>query len=371
MHKGRIGVGVIAVVVAGLVAASVAGASSQGSTKQPPTITVGFLQILGASPAATRNEVQFKRAAKVLGWKVNVVDAQGDPAKMASGIQSFVTQKVDAIVTIAVAPAAAQQALTAAKKAGIPAITIAGPNPDPNKLYAAQIAPNDSALGAMSAQHLCDTLGKGAKIVAQFFDPLDALVRRDTVAKAVFGNCGVKVVASHQVDFSNAVADATKSTLNMLQAHPEATGVWADQDFEFSAAVNAVKQLGADQEGEGLRVPRRRRDAQHPAGRVSRAVSLADADYNPLCLGLLPISSCSSSATRRRSTRTRSTTSTRSTPSSSRARTCRRGQAYPYPDPAGFFVEPGGRASGTRPSSRPARGRAPAGGGPPTRIASR
>ena len=30
----------------------------------------------------------------------------------------------------------------------------------------------------------------------------------------------------------------------MLRAHPEATGVWADQDFEFSPAVNAVKPLG-------------------------------------------------------------------------------------------------------------------------------
>ena len=244
MRRGRFGLGVVVAVFAAAIVATAAGGASQKSAKAPPKITVGFLQILGASPAATRNEVQFKRAAKILGWKVNVVDAQGDPAKMASGIQSFVTQKVDAIVTIAVAPAAAQQALTAAKKAGIPAITIAGPNPDPNKLYAAQIAPNDSALGAISAQHLCDTLGKGAKIVAQFFPPLDALARRDAVAKAVFGNCGVKVVASHQVDFANAVADATKSTLDMLRAHPDATGVWADQDFEFAAAVNAVKQLG-------------------------------------------------------------------------------------------------------------------------------
>jgi ribose transport system substrate-binding protein len=279
MRIGRVGLGVVAL-AAVLVAASLAGSSSGASTKATPKITVGFLQILGASPAAQRNETQFKRAAKVLGWKVNVVDAQGDPAKMASGIQSFVTQKVDAIVTIAVAPASAQQALTAAKKAGIPAITIAGPNPDPNNLYAAQIAPNDSALGAISAQHLCDTLGKGAKIVAQFFPPLDALVRRDTVAKAVFGHCGVTVVASHQVDFANAVQDSTKSTLDMLRAHPEATGVWADQDFEFSAAVNAVNQLGR---GKKVKVFGFLAGAETLATlrKGLPAVSLADANYNP------------------------------------------------------------------------------------------
>jgi ribose transport system substrate-binding protein len=221
-----------------------AGGASGSSKKAPPKITIGFLQILGASPAAQRIQAQFERAAKVLGWKVNVVDAQGDAGKQAAGIQSFVTQKVDAIVAIAVAPATAQQALTAAKKEGIPAIVIGSPNPDPNHLYAAQISPNDSALGAITAQYLCDTLGSGAKIVAQVFPPLDALGRRDNVAYAIFKHCGVKVVASHQVDFSNAVADATKSTLDMLRANPSATGVYADQDFEFGAAVNAINQLG-------------------------------------------------------------------------------------------------------------------------------
>ena len=228
------------------VAATTAGAASQKNAAAPPKITVGFLQILGASPAAQRIEAQFRKAASSLGWKVNVVDAQGDPAKMASGIQSFVTQNVDAIVSIAVAPAQAQQALTAAKKKGIPAIVIGSPNPDPKKLYAAQISPNDSALGAIIAQYMCDVLPAGAKVVAQIFEPLDALGRRDNVAKAIFAHCGIKIVANHQVDFSNAVQDATKSTLDMLRAHPEATGVYADQDFEFQAAINAVKQLGRE-----------------------------------------------------------------------------------------------------------------------------
>jgi len=227
-----------------IVATSTVGAAPQQSVAAPPKITVGFLQILGASPAAQRIEAQFRKAAASLGWTVNVVDAQGDPAKMSAGIQSFVTQNVDAIVSIAVAPAQAQQALAAAKKKGIPAIVIGSPNPDPNKLYAAQISPDDGVLGAIIAQYMCDTLAKNAKIVAQVFEPLEALGRRDNVAKAIFAKCGIKIVASHQVDFANAVQDATKSTLDMLRAHPEATAVYADQDFEFQAAINAIKQLG-------------------------------------------------------------------------------------------------------------------------------
>ena len=265
----------VALAIAIAATASAIGASSAA----PPKITVGFLNILGASPAANFNQLQFQRAAKVLGWKVNIIDAQGDPAKMASGIQSFVTQKVNAIVTIAVAPAAAQQALTAAKKAGIPAITIAGPNPDPNHLYAAQIAPNDSQLGAITGQYMCDTLPKGAHVVAQFFDPLEALVRRDTVAKAIFAQCGIKVVATHQVDFSNAAGDSLKSSVDMLRAHPEVTGYYADQDFEFPAALNAIRQLGR----KNVKVFGFLSDPQNLAAlrKGGSAASIADADYTP------------------------------------------------------------------------------------------
>ena len=240
---GRLLLALALVTAVAIVATTAVGAAPQKSAAAPPKITVGFLQILGASPAAQRIEAQFRKAAASLGWKVNVVDAQGDPAKMSAGIQSFVTQNVDAIVAIAVAPAQAQQPLAAAKKKGIPAIVIGSPNPDPNKLYAAQVSPDDGVLGAMLGQYMCDTLPKGAKIVAQEFDPLEALGRRDNTARAVFAKCGIKIVATHQVDFANAVQDATKSTINMLRAHPEATAVYADQDFEFQAAINAVKAL--------------------------------------------------------------------------------------------------------------------------------
>jgi ribose transport system substrate-binding protein len=272
----------VALVVMAVLAMSAATATGarQSARVAPPKLTIGFLQILGASPAAQRLEAQFMRATKILGWKVNTVDAQGDPAKMAAGIQSFVTQKVDAIVTIAVAPAAAQQALQAAKKAGIPALTVGSPNPDPGHLYQAEISPNDSALGAVLAQYMCDTLGSGAKVVAQFFAPLDALARRDTVAQALFNHCGIKVVATHQVDFANAVQDATKSTLNMLRAHPEATGVFADMDFEFAAAINAINQLGRSKKVKvfGFLAGAETLGAMRKGG---AAAALADAEYNP------------------------------------------------------------------------------------------
>ena len=74
---------------------------------------------------------------------------------------------------------------------------------------------------------------------------LEALLRRDNVAKAIWNQCAIQVVASHTVDFSNAVQDATKSTLDMLRANPDATAVYADQDFEFVRFAHSLHMFVA------------------------------------------------------------------------------------------------------------------------------
>jgi len=210
-----------------------------------PHETIGFVNVLGSSPAAAACQAQFLRAAKVLGWTVHVADAMGDPSKMASDVSAMVTAHSNAIVTVSIEQSAAQQGLTAAKAAGIPALTFCGAitnNGAP--LYAADYAPNDAAIAATVTRYMIDDLGGKGDIVAQFYSPINALARRDAVAEAMINQAGMKVVASHQVDFTNSVEDTSQSTLAMLRAHPEAKAVLVDQDFEFPVAVQAIKNAG-------------------------------------------------------------------------------------------------------------------------------
>lgn len=210
-----------------------------------PKKTIGFVNVLGTSPAAQACQAQFLRAAKALGWTVNVADAAGDPAKMAADVSAAVTAHSDAVVTVSIEQAAAQQGLQAAKSAGIPALTFCGAitnNGAP--LYAGNYAPNDAALAALTTRYMIDDLGGKGDVVAQFFPPINALARRDAVTQAMLAQAGMKVVASHQIDFTNPVQDTVSSTLNMLHAHPEAKAVIVDQDFEFPATVQAVKNAG-------------------------------------------------------------------------------------------------------------------------------
>jgi ribose transport system substrate-binding protein len=220
-------------------------APQSGLGGKVPKETIGFVNVLGSSPAAQVCQADFVKAAKALGWTVHVADAQGDPAKMASDVSAMVTQHVNALVTVSIEQSAAAQGLAAAKAAKIPALTFCGAitnNGAP--LYAGDYAPNDAAISATVTRYMIDDLGGKGDVVAQFYSPINALARRDAVAQTMINQAGMKVVASHQVNFTNPVQDTMQSTLAMLRANPGAKAVLVDQDFEFPVAVQAVKNAG-------------------------------------------------------------------------------------------------------------------------------
>jgi ribose transport system substrate-binding protein len=213
---------------AGPVAVSASASASLGSFApakglggKVPHETIGLVNVQGTSPAAQACQTQLVRAAKALGWTVKTADAQGDPAKMAADVSAMVTSKVNALVTVAIQQAQAQQGLVAAKAKHIPALSFCGALTD-SPLYAAIYAPNDAAIAAMTTQDLVET----------------------PVATAMLKEAGIKIAATHEVNFTNPIADTISSTAAMLRANPGATAVLVDQDFEFPAAIQAVKQAG-------------------------------------------------------------------------------------------------------------------------------
>ena len=256
-------------------------AASQQATKASPKITVGFLQILGASPAAQRNETQFKRAAKVLGWKVNVVDAQGDPAKMASGIQSFVTQKVDAIVTIAVAPASSsRRSRLRRRRASRRSRSRARTRTRTSSMR--RRSRRTTVPSARSAPSICAT--RSGRAPRSWPSSSRRSTRSSGVTRSPRPSSATAASRSspHTRSTSRTRSqDSTKSTLDMLRAHPDGDGRLGRPGLRVRGRRQRRQPARYEQEGEGVRLPRRRRDARHPAQGRCPAVSLADANYNP------------------------------------------------------------------------------------------
>jgi ribose transport system substrate-binding protein len=233
-------------VAAGAALATPNETAAPGTTRAaaPPKITIGYLQIQGASPAAIGMKNQLVRGAKALGWKVIAIDSQADPAKMASGAQSLVAQRVDAILTQALPASYITPALKKAKALGIPAIALGGPNVDPQHLYATTNAPSDVKMSQVVTAAMIKALGGKGKIVVQLYPPNLATARRDATMKAMVAKTNIKIVASHDIDLADPINDSRKSLTDMVQANPDAVAFWGDLDFEFSTGVQVLKGLG-------------------------------------------------------------------------------------------------------------------------------
>ena len=203
-------------------------------------LTIGFVEITEAAPVVVQTADEFKRGAALLGWDVKVVNANADPAQMAAGVSSMVTQNVDAIVTMAIPPAAAATGLAAAKAKGIPTITVGAPIDDPNKLYDVAYAPDDTKMATLVADQMVKDLNSKGQILEFKASAQKAIALRTEALKAALSGTTITSVVTHETDLTNPVQDTQNTTTNALRAHPDIAAVWGPQDFNFAAAYKAI-----------------------------------------------------------------------------------------------------------------------------------
>lgn len=223
--------------VASACSSSDSGSDSAGSSDE---FTIGFVEITEAAPVVLEVQKELKAGAKLLGWDVKTVNANGDPAQMAAGVSAMVNQNVDAIITLAIQPAAAAQGLAAAKAKGIPTIILGAPAIDPEKLYDAGYAPDDAKLATMVAEQMVkDMDGKGS--ILQFdASGQPAIEARSAALAKVLAGTDVKVAKKHETDLANGVQDTQSTISTTLRADTSINAIWASQDFAYPPAVKTV-----------------------------------------------------------------------------------------------------------------------------------
>jgi ABC-type sugar transport system substrate-binding protein len=169
---------------------------------------------------------------------------------MAAGVSAMVNQGVDAIVTMAIPPAAAAQGLKAAQEKGIPTIEVGAPVTDPDGLYDAVFAPDDVKMATMVAEQMVkDYAGKG-EIFEFKASGQEAIALRDQALRTVIEGTEMTIAAEHETDLTNPIQDTTKAVSDGLRANPEIDVVWAPQDFQFAPVVKTV--TGQDLGGQGV-----------------------------------------------------------------------------------------------------------------------
>ncbi|MEU8355621.1 D-ribose ABC transporter substrate-binding protein [Nonomuraea sp. NPDC048882] len=178
--------------------------------------------------------------AKKLGATLTVTDAQNDASQQVNQVQNFTSQNMKAVIINPVDSDAAAPAVKAAERVRIPVVAA---DRGVNGAEVAQTVASDNVAGGkLAAQELAKQLGeKGTVVVLQGTPGTSASRDRGQgFTEGIAAYPGIKIVAKQPADF-----DRTKGLdvmTNLIQSHPDVTGVFAEND---EMALGAIKALGA------------------------------------------------------------------------------------------------------------------------------
>ncbi|MFF2994781.1 substrate-binding domain-containing protein [Streptomyces sp. NPDC057950] len=228
--------------IAAVVAAAIVGAMSFLHTGSSSTASkkVGLSLSTLNNPFFVQIKAGAQQEAKKLGVRLTVTDAQNDASQQANQLQNFTSSGLGAIIVNPVDSDAAGPAVRSANKADIPVI---GVDRGVNKADTAALVASDNIEGGkLGAKALAEKLGgKGKIVILQGLAGTSASRERGAgFAEGLKAYPGIQVVARQPADF-----DRTKGLdvmTNLLQAHPDVQGVFAEND---EMALGAIKALGS------------------------------------------------------------------------------------------------------------------------------
>ncbi|MFG1706234.1 D-ribose ABC transporter substrate-binding protein [Nonomuraea sp. M3C6] len=178
--------------------------------------------------------------AEKLGATLTVTDAQNDASQQMNQIQNFASQHKKAIIINPVDSDAAAPAVRVADRAKIPVIAA---DRAINGVAVAQTVASDNVSGGrLAAQELAEQLGEKGKVVV-LQGKAGTSASRDRgrgFTEGIAAYPKIKVVARQPADFDR--AKGLDVMTNLIQSHPDITGVFAEND---EMALGAIKALGA------------------------------------------------------------------------------------------------------------------------------
>ena len=226
------------------------GASAQElpKLKNKDKLKVGFAQTESNNPWRIAQTESMKAEAAKLGHQLVYTDAAGSAAKQVADVNSMIAQGVDAIFLAPREEKPLIPAVMAAKRAGIPVILL-DRNVDQSlakagRDYVTFIGSDFVEEGRRAAEALTKAMNGNAKIIQLegTTGSSPANDRRKGFEDAIKAHTGMKIVASQSGDFARDKGRQVAETL--LQAHPDATAIYAHNDEMAIGAISALEAAG-------------------------------------------------------------------------------------------------------------------------------
>ncbi len=191
---------------------------------------------MGAITKATQAEAKKYSDVELL-----VAEGTNDPNQQISQVETFINQKVDAIVLLPFDGAALTAVATKAMEAGI---TVVNVDREFNSPAAARttILGDNYGMGVSAGTYVCSQLkDKKDSIVAEIagIDALPLTQDRSKGFKEALADCGLKVNNRVAAEFT--VESGEKAAANLLQAAPKIDAIWNHDDDQGVGVMAAIK----------------------------------------------------------------------------------------------------------------------------------
>ncbi|MCX6432322.1 MAG: substrate-binding domain-containing protein, partial [Actinobacteria bacterium] len=214
------------------------------------------------APAGEMMKIGFSAPAADHGWMGAITKAaQAEAAKypdvelvMAEGtndvnlqisqIETFINDKVDAIVMLPFDGAALTDVATKAMKAGIPVINVDREFSSPFAARSTVLGDN-YGMGVSAGTYMCGKFGDNPNAVIAEIAGIDSLPLTQDRSKGfadALAKCGLKV--SNRVAAEFTVESGEKAASNLLQAAPKIDGLWNHDDDQGVGVMAAIKNAG-------------------------------------------------------------------------------------------------------------------------------
>ena len=221
------------------------GTASSNNDAAGQQITIGF-----SAPAADHgwmaaitNDAKAT-AGKYPDVKLDVAAGTNDVNTQISQVETFINQKVSAIVLLPFDGAALTPVAQKAMDAGIPVINV-DRQFDSVTAARATVLGDNYGMGRSAGTYICDRLkGKPNAVVAEIagIDSLPLTQDRSRGFKEALATCGLKVNNRVAAEFTVESGEAAAS--NLLQAAPHIDAIWNHDDDQGVGVMAAVKNSG-------------------------------------------------------------------------------------------------------------------------------
>jgi ribose transport system substrate-binding protein len=188
-----------------------------------------------------------KAAAQNPDVELKVAAGTNDVNLQISQVETFINDKVDAIVILPFDGAALTAVAKKATDAGIPVINVDREFSDPNAARVTVLGDN-YGMGVSAGQYICNQLqGKTDAVVAEIagIDSLPLTQDRSKGFKDALAKCGQDVDNRVAADFT--VEGGEKAAANLLQAAPKIDALWNHDDDQGVGVLAAVKNANRNE----------------------------------------------------------------------------------------------------------------------------